>query len=170
MENFLKLQRPFIFSQVEVLLYVFDVSSQNEEVSFLYSFFRLSFFFVFNLIFLLVLSSHFLLFFVFIFFRIFHTFFCSWFFLSLFYWNLRKEQLCFLFSFLFFFILIHSLQKDFAYYSAVLDALKEFSSDARIFILIHKIDLIVDEQKRQAVFLDKVTIRKTENAEKQEQT
>jgi len=78
MSNFLKSQRPFIFSNVEVLLYVFDVGSQNEE-------------------------------------------------------------------------------KDFNYYESCIKALQEYSPAAKIFILIHKIDLITDLQKRDLVFQDKMT-------------
>jgi len=76
MENFLKAQRPYIFSNVEVLLYVFDVSSSNEE-------------------------------------------------------------------------------RDLRYYESALKALNEFSPEAKIFVLIHKIDLIKEGQ-RELVFQDKV--------------
>ncbi|KZT61570.1 hypothetical protein CALCODRAFT_427621 [Calocera cornea HHB12733] len=45
-------------------------------------------------------------------------------------------------------------EKDFAYYTDCLNAIKEYSPDAAIFVLIHKMDL-VGSDKRKEVFLRK---------------
>lgn len=42
------------------------------------------------------------------------------------------------------------LEKDLMYYRSCLDAIQENSKDARIFCLIHKMDLIPEEQRNQA--------------------
>lgn len=64
----------------------------------------------------------------------------------------------FLLCALLFILLFCDLQKDLQYYRQCVDAINEHSKDAKIFCLIHKMDLIAEEQRDQVWLVPRINL------------